>query len=146
MNLQELATVMHHDLPIKIFVLNNGGYLTIKQTQEFGFDKRLMGVNKDTGLSFPDFCLIAEAHGHMPYARISNHRELEAQLAMHLNWKAKPLLCEIMMDPDQPQAPRFINRRNPDGTMNPTPLEDAYPYLPREELAEAMSESFDSDR
>lgn len=144
MNLQELATVKHHDLPIKIFVLNNGGYLTIKQTQEFGFDKRLMGVNQETGLSFPDFCSIAHSFD-IPYFRFNNHHDVEANLKMNLNWPRKPILCEIMMDPEQQQAPRFINRRNPDGTMNPTPLEDAYPFLPREELAEAMSESFDTD-
>lgn len=137
MNIQELATVMHHQLPIKIFVLNNGGYLTIKQTQQFGFGGRLMGVNEDTGLSFPDFCAVATAF-NIPYARYANHREMENNLAMDLAWKTKPLLCEIMMSPDQPQAPRALNRRNPDGTMNPTKLEDAFPFLPPEEIAEMM--------
>lgn len=141
MNLQELATVAHHQLPIKIFVLNNGGYLTIKQTQQFGFEGRLMGVNKDTGLSFPDFCSIAHSFG-IPYFNFSNHRELEDNLAMNLDWITKPILCEVMMDPNQPQAPRALNRRNSDGTMNPTKLEDAYPFLSEEEVREAMSTDF----
>ena len=74
MNIQELATVMHHKLNIKIFLLNNGGYLTIKQTQQLGFDGRLMGVDKDTGLSFPNFVEIAYAHGfHGRYLHIKDH-------------------------------------------------------------------------
>ena len=136
MNIQELATVMHHQLPIKIFVLNNGGYLTIKQTQQLGFGERLMGVNKDTGLSFPDFCGIAYAHG-IYYIHIPNHRSL-ADLPRGLA-EPGPVFFQVMMDPEQIQAPRAVNRRNPDGTMNPTKLEDAYPFLPPEEIQEAMT-------
>ena len=135
-NIQELATVMHHKLPIKIFILNNGGYLTIKQTQEFGFEGRLMGVNQDTGLSFPDFWSIAFAH-KIPYAKFGSHQDLEINLRWNLG-SPGPRLIEIMMSPDQPQAPRFLNRRNPDGTMNPTKLEDAWPFLDPEEVAEQM--------
>ena len=127
MNLQELATVMHHKLNIKIFVLNNGGYLTIKQTQEFGFDKRLMGVNEDTGLSFPHFGRIARAH-EIGHTVLWTHDHLQERIAHMIN-DSEPLMCEVMMSPDQPQAPRFINRRNADGTMNPTKLEDAWPFL-----------------
>lgn len=134
-NIQELATVMHHKLPIKIFVLNNGGYLTIKQTQQLGFEGRLMGVNKDTGLSFPSFMDIAYAH-KIRYGRIDNHDDLRI-LKDGLSL-AEPIICEIMMDPEQPQVPRSVNRRNPDGTMNPTKLEDAFPFLPPEEVEEAM--------
>ena len=140
MNIQELATLMHHQLPIKIFVLNNGGYLTIKQTQQFGFEGRLMGVNKDTGLSFPEFQYVAVAH-KMYYNFISSHYQMESSLKYVLDYE-KPAICEIWMDPNQPQAPRFINRRNPDGTMNPTKLEDAWPFLPPEEVEEAMSTDF----
>ena len=136
MNIQELATVMHHKLPIKIFVLSNGGYLTIKQTQEFGFEDRLMGVNEDTGLSFPCFSTIAEAHG-FTFAKLLSHGGLAERLTVLMGY-AGPLMCEIMMNPNQPQAPRFINRRNPDGTMNPTKLEDAYPFLDPAEVAEQM--------
>jgi acetolactate synthase-1/2/3 large subunit len=132
MNIQELATIMHHKLPIKIFVLNNGGYATIKQSQEIGFEGRLMGVNGDTGLSFPNFKHIAVAHS-MFYLWIPTH-DAFSNLAMILDVD-RPTFCEIMMNPDQPQAPRSLNRRNPDGTMNPTNLEDASPFLPPEEVA-----------
>ena len=143
MNIQELATVMHHRLPIKIFLLNNGGYLTIKQTQQLGFEGRLMGVNGETGLSFPSFTLIAAAHD-LPYLYIKDHAafpDIHAYLP-----SPGPMMFEINMSPDQPQAPRSVNRRNPDGSMNPTKLEDAFPFLPPEELAEAMNESFDNSR
>ena len=136
MNIQELATVMHHKLPIKIFVLNNGGYLTIKQTQEFGFEGRLMGVDKDTGLSFPTWYVIAAAHD-IDFQRISHHGHMDEMLRHGLR-NSRPLFCEIMMSPDQPQAPRFLNRRNADGTMNPTPLEDSFPFLPEDEVAAQM--------
>ena len=62
MTIQEMATIMHHRLPVKLFVLNNGGYLTIKQTQELGFEGRIMGSTEESGISFPDFMKIAEAH------------------------------------------------------------------------------------
>ena len=137
MNIQELWTVSHHKLPIKIFVLQNGGYATIKQTQEFGFEGRLMGVNEDTGLSFPSdyFPLCYElGFGH---DSVHRHDWLDHGLKRSLESEG-PHICEIWMSPDQPQAPRFLNRRNADGTMNPTKLEDAYPFLPPEEVAEQM--------
>ena len=135
-NIQELATIMHHQLPIKIFLLENGGYLTIKQTQELGFEGRLMGVNEDTGLSFPNFAKIAEAYG-IGYAGTKQHKFLKMHLEHVLESKG-PYLLELQMARDQPQAPRAVNRRNPDGTMNPTKLEDAYPFLDPAEVMENM--------
>ena len=98
-----------------------------------------MGVDKDTGLSFPDMFHIAAAHG-IAITTIHNHRELQ-YLGSHI-YDRFPHLIEIMMSPEQIQAPRSVNRRNPDGTMNPTKLEDAYPFLPPEEIADAMSTDF----
>ena len=62
MNIQELATIMHNKIPIKIFIFNNGGYLTIKQTQQLGFSGRIMGADKRSGISFPNYKKIAESH------------------------------------------------------------------------------------
>lgn len=135
MNIQELATVRHHKLNIKIFMLNNGGYLTIKQTQQLGFDGRLMGVNEDTGLWFPDFGGVAAAH-HIRYCMVKTHDNFD-RIETRIN-EDGPMFFEVFMSPDQPQAPRAVNRRNPDGTMNPTKLEDAYPFLSKEELDECM--------
>ena len=136
MTIQEMATIMHHRLPVKLFVLNNGGYLTIKQTQELGFDGRLMGINEESGLSFPDFMTIAEAY-RFKGVRLKSHQDLRKQIEEVMNHEG-PVLCEIMMDPNQMQAPKAVNRRNADGTMTQTPLEDSYPFLDPKEIEENL--------
>ena len=136
LNLQELATIMHNTLPIKLFVLNNNGYLTIKQTQEYGFSGRLMGCNQETGLSFPDILKLAEAY-KIRYVRLDNQENLKREVKQVVDYEG-PVVCEIIMDPDQQQIPKVLNRRNPDGTMETVSIEDMYPYLPREELEENM--------
>ena len=120
MNIQELATVMHYRLPIKLFILNNGGYLTIKQTQQLSFDGRYMGVNQETGLSFPDFLKIAEAH-RMSFVRVGSHDDLPSALEGTLAQNA-PAICEIMMDHNQPQIMRAVPPKKADGTNNYNPL------------------------
>lgn len=137
MTIQELATIMHHQLPIKLFIFNNGGYLTIKQTQELGFDGHLMGCNKDSGLSFPDMLLIAQAHG-FKNIRLHSHDRLKEQIEAVINHKG-PVVCELMLDENQLQAPKAVNRRNPDGTMKQTALEDSYPFLDPKEIEENLN-------
>ncbi len=136
MTIQEMATIMHHRLPVKLFVLNNGGYLTIKQTQELGFEGRLMGSDAQSGISFPDFMDIAKAH-RFHAVRLDSHRELRQRIEAVMNHEG-PVLCEIMMDPNQVQAPKAINRRNADGTMKQTALEDSYPFLDPKEVEENL--------
>ncbi|MDA1330203.1 MAG: thiamine pyrophosphate-binding protein [Chloroflexi bacterium] len=137
MTIQEMATIMHHRLPVKLFVLNNGGYLTIKQTQEHGFEGRIMGSNEETGISFPDFMKIAEAH-RFKGIRLASHQDLKKRIEEVMNHEG-PVLCEIMMDPNQIQGPKAINRRNADGTMKQTPLEDSHPFLDPKEIEENLS-------
>src|SRR3989344_2794481 len=136
MNLQELATMSHNNLPIKLFVYNNDGYLTIKQTQEYGFNGRLMGCNEDTGLSFPDLQKVAEAHG-LAFLRIQNQEYLKNKIEQVINHPG-PIVCEVIMEKDQQQIPKFLNRKTPEGKTIPTPLEDLYPYLDAQEFAENM--------
>ena len=136
MTIQELATVMHNRLPIKIFVYNNDGYLTIKQSQEVGFEGRVMGCNAETGLSFPNFVKVGEAYS-IKSVRIDSQMNLREQIQVILN-EDGPVLCELTMDPDQPQIPKAIPRRRADGTSIQTALEDMYPYLDRDELKENM--------
>lgn len=136
MTSHELAVIMHLKLPIKIFLYNNGGYLTIKQTQEMGFNGKTYGVNPETGLSFPNFLKLAEAH-EIPTYQIKDHTNLKQHLEKVLNAPG-PLFCEVISAPDQVQGPRAINRRNPDGTFNPTPLEDLYPFLDSKEIEDNM--------
>ena len=84
MNIQELATVMHHNLPIKIFIYNNKGYLTIKQTQELGFKSRIMGSNKDSGLSFPDYSKVAKS------MKINNRQMIERSMNRSIDESSDP--------------------------------------------------------
>lgn len=136
MTIQELATVMHHNFPVKLFVFNNGGYLTIKQTQEIGFEGRLMGCNEDSGLSFPDFVKVAEAY-QLKGVQISSQEGLKEKMTEILDSEA-PVVCDLVMDPDQPQIPKAIPWKLPDGTTGRTVFEDMYPFLDREELRENM--------
>ena len=133
MNIQELATVMHNKIPIKIFVFNNGGYLTIKQTQLLGFDGRIMGADKKSGLSFPNYKKLANAH-NISYKKIKNHNNLDKTIKSILKSK-KPFLCELIMSPSEEQIPKAVNRRNELGKSIPAKLEDMYPFLSKEELS-----------
>ena len=140
LNIQEFATIMHHKLPIKIFIYNNGGYLTIKQTQELGFGGRIMGSNKKSGLSFPNYKKIAEAH-KIDYFRIKNNKDIFKNLKKIIKIK-KPVICELIMDHNQVQMPKAINRRLPNGKTEATVFEDMYPFLKKEELLEASYANF----
>lgn len=134
MNAQELATIAHHNLPVKIFVLNNGGYLTMRQSQANAFDG-YMGSDDASGLGFPDFRQLAHAHG-IKSTSVLSHAGLEALMADTLN-RPGPVLVELMMDPNQ-EAVKSVNRREPDGTIKQTAIEDAFPYLDPAEVAENM--------
>jgi len=136
MTIQELATVMHHQLPIKLFVYNNGGYLTIKQSQEVGFGGRLMGCNAETGISFPDIVKIGGAY-RIPAVRLESQEHLKEDVQRIVDDDG-PQICELVMDPEQAQVPRAIPRYQPDGTSLQTPFEDLYPFLERDELKANM--------
>ena len=136
MNIQELATIMHHKLPIKLFIYNNGGYLTIKQTQQLGFNGRLMGSDEDSGISFPDFVKVAEAHG-IPAIRLDSHENLKENIQKFLEQEGMGV-CDLILDNEQEQCPKAINRRKPDGTTEPTVFEDMYPFLSKEEIESNM--------
>ena len=133
MNIQELATVMHNKIPIKIFIFNNGGYLTIKQTQILGFNGRIMGADSSSGLSFPNYYEMAKSH-KMSYQKIKSHKNLGKNISKILK-SNKAFICELMMNPNEEQIPKAINRRNNKGKSIPTEFEDMYPFLPREELS-----------
>ena len=136
MNIQEFATVMHNNLPIKTFIYNNGGYLTIKQTQQLGFNNRIMGSNKKTGLSFPSYKKIAESH-NIRYVKINNNKSLKSKIKKILS-DNKPVICELIIDHNQEQMPKAINKRMPDGKSVATNYEDMYPFLSSKELEENM--------
>ena len=136
LNIQELQTVAHHHLPLKLFVFNNDGYLSIRGSQENFFAGRLVGEGPRSGVSFPDFVKVAEAFG-VPAARIARHAELAAAIRRVLDAPG-PALCDVRMQPRQGMSPRVASQRLPDGRMVSKPLEDMYPFLPREEFRANM--------
>ena len=136
MNLQELQTISHYQLPIKIFLLNNKGYLAIKKTQAAYFEGRFAAVDEDSGVSFPDFKDVAHAF-HIPYRKIDTHGGMQKTIEEVLALEG-PVLCDINMSPDQALLPKVYSQKNPDGTMESKPLEDMYPFLTREEFLSNM--------
>lgn len=132
MNVQELATVAYHRLPIKLFVLNNRGYHSIRQTQEAYFPDSPIGYQPDNGVGFPRAEGLAQAYG-LPFCRLTCHGDLREGLARVLAVEG-PVLCEVLLDPDQAFSPKLASRRLPDGTMVSPALEDMAPFLSREEL------------
>ncbi len=134
LNLQELATVVQHHLPIKLFVFNNDGYLSIRLSQA-NFFGRFIGESRRSGLFFPDLMKIAAAYG-IQSLRIDG-ADYEAQIETVLAMDG-PVLAEVMLDPSQAFEPRMSSRTLPDGRIVSAPLEDMYPFLDREELEENL--------
>jgi acetolactate synthase-1/2/3 large subunit len=136
MNLQELQTIVHNKFPIIIFVLNNEGYLAIRNTQDHYFKSRYIGADARHGVSCPDICKIAKAYG-IPALRISNQKNLRRNIKKILRMKG-PVICDIMMDPKQPLIPKPSSVIRPDGSMQSMPLEDMYPFVTRNEFKKNM--------
>jgi acetolactate synthase I/II/III large subunit len=131
MNIQELQTIVHHHLPIKIFVLNNGGYLSMRTTQS-AFFGRLTGESPASGTSFPDMVKVACAYG-IPSIRIDRESQL-THVAQALA-ASGPALIDVVLDPQQEFEPRSRARQLPDGRIVSPNLEDMYPFLDKAELA-----------
>jgi acetolactate synthase-1/2/3 large subunit len=131
MNIQELQTVAHHRLKIVIFVLNNGGYLSIRTTQANFFGK-LIGEGEESGISFPNFVQLAEAHG-LRGMKIEG-KNFSNQIAEALETHG-PIVCEVVLDRTQGFEPKLSSKKLADGRMVTAPLEDMAPFLPREEFA-----------
>jgi acetolactate synthase-1/2/3 large subunit len=136
MNLQELQTVVHHKLPIKIVVFNNDGYLMIKHTQKNLFAGKYSGSDRASGVSCPDFSKIATAFD-LPYFAIRTWEDFDAVIGQ-VQAVNTALICEVFMDPEQGFLPKLGLAMGPGGKIISPPLEDLSPLLPREELRENM--------
>jgi acetolactate synthase-1/2/3 large subunit len=132
MNMQELQTVVHHQLPIKLFVLDNGGYSSIRQTQS-AFFGRLVGESPASGVTFPDIVRVAEAYG-LRAVRLEAEN-LSAMLPEVLG-AAGPIVAQVCLDREQVFEPKLSSRMLPDGSMTSARLEDMAPFLDRDELRE----------
>lgn len=135
-NIQELQTIAGQKIPAKIFLYNNSGYHSIRQSQEAHFDGFSVGCGPDSGVTFPDFERLAYGFG-IDFVRTSDHEDMAAAIAATLS-SPGPMICEIMVDKTQAFAPKLSSKRLDDGTMITAPLEDLSPFLPREELEANM--------
>ncbi|MDE7366014.1 MAG: thiamine pyrophosphate-binding protein [Lachnospiraceae bacterium] len=132
MNLQELQTVVYNQLNMKLIIINNNGYHSIRQTQTNLFKgEPLVGVCDGNGLSFPDFEKLAYAYG-IPYVRIDSLDNVEEGLGKLLNTEG-PVLCEAIVDEKQNFEPKLSSKVLPDGRIVSPPIDDMFPFLPKEE-------------
>ena len=135
MNLQELQTLVGKQLPVKIFLLNNDGYLSIKMTQQAYFSDNKFGTDASNGLSLPSFRNVAIGFG-LAYQSINNIIELEDFLKSDEFNSLKPMLIEVFVDPAQAFEPKLASRINADGTMSSPELDDMAPFLSETELSQ----------
>ncbi len=136
LNLQELQTIAHHRLPIKIIVFNNDGYLMIKHTQKALFSGRYAGTDRQSGVSCPDFSKVAYAFG-FPSFQIRTWDDVKTVLPQ-LQTMDGPIICEVFTHPEQAFVPKLSLVPQSDGSIISPPLEDLTPLLPREELKRNM--------
>jgi acetolactate synthase-1/2/3 large subunit len=132
MNIQELQTISGLNIPAQIFILNNKGYHSIRQTQYSFFKDNIVGCGLDSGLTFPEFSKIATAFS-FDYFFIKNHQELKENLGNIMATKGK-FICEIQIDLDQQFSPKVTSKKLEDGSMVTSSLEDMWPFLSKEEL------------
>ena len=136
MNLQELQTIVGNRLPIKIFILNNSGYVSIFQTHRNFFGGVEVGGGPKSGVTFPDFSRLSEAFC-LPFRRCASHTEMVKAIADTMSIDG-PAVCEIMIDENLVFAPKLGAKQWPDGRITSPPLEDLSPFLTREELRDNM--------
>ena len=136
MNLQELATVAHYKLPLKIFVLNNDGYVSIRQTQENFFQGRYVACDSRSGVGFPDFVSVGRSFG-LKTEVIDSVKTMKAKIKRVLSAKG-PVLCDVRLPAGHKFMPKLSSEKRPDGSMVSKPLEDMWPFLDRQEFQNNM--------
>jgi acetolactate synthase-1/2/3 large subunit len=136
LNLQELQTIAHHKLPIKIIIFNNDGYLMIKHTQKALFAGRYSGSDRKSGVTCPDFAKVAYAFD-IPSFQIRTWEEAEA-IIPKVQAIDGPVICEVFTHPEQPFVPKLSLVQQKDGSIISPPLEDLSPLLTRDEMRKNM--------
>lgn len=135
MNIQELATLAYNHLNVKLFILNNNGYSSIRQTQLGFFGPPVIGCDPSSGIGFPNYRTLAAAYD-LPYVRIEK-ANVQSSIAQALRAEG-PVVAEVILEPDYRFAPKLSSERKPDGRIVSKPLEDLSPLLSREEFLENM--------
>jgi len=136
LNIQELATIAHLKLPIKLFVLNNRGYASIRATQQNFFGGPNIGCNSETGVTIPDYRKVARAYG-LKTAVIEDQSDLPSAVRRVLRGRGA-VVCDVNIIPEEARAPRVTSIQRADGSFVSKPLEDLWPFLEREEFARNM--------
>ena len=136
MNIQDLATIAHNKLPIKIFIFNNNGYLLIRQTQHNYMNDRFYGEGPESGLWCPDSLKIANAYG-IKGVRIENASQLESKIQEVLDYDG-PVICDVLTEEWQLIIPRVASDKLPDGSLRMRNYEDMFPFLSEEEYKRNM--------
>ena len=131
-NIQELQTLKNLDLPIKFFVLNNGGYMSIVNMQKARFNSHFVASNAASGLHLPDLSKVVPAYG-LEYRKLASAEKLREGLGQVLKIPGT-VVVEVMTDPDAVCAPRLSSKMLPDGRMVSLPMENLAPFLPEAEL------------
>jgi acetolactate synthase-1/2/3 large subunit len=134
MNIQELQTIVHNSLPIKMLVLNNNGYLLIRLTQDNFLSGRHIGTDKDTGVSFPNLEKVAIAYG-IKYLQLTHSDDWKSKVNQIFT-EPGPMICEVISPSDQILIPRVASKSLEDGSMISMPYDDMFPFLPRDEYSE----------
>ncbi len=135
-NIQELETASRLKLPVKFFVLNNDGYASIRASQTAYFGKPNIGCDSSTGLTIPNLSKVAAAY-NIPSVVIEDQRHLRDDVRRVLAMDG-PVIVDVHVIPDEMRAPRLQSYQKPDGSMVSKPLEDLFPFLPREEFLANM--------
>jgi len=131
MNIQELQTISFNKIPMKIFIINNAGYSSIRQTQRNFFNGHMTGSGEDSGVSIPDFCKLADGF-NIKSVKIYNPNTMAEEIKSVLA-ENQPIICEVMVEKEYAFLPKLSARKLDDGTMISPSLEDMFPFLPREE-------------
>lgn len=127
MNIQELATLKYNQLPVKLFVYNNNGYMLIRHNQHNYMNDRFLGVGPDSGLQTPNYCKIAKAYG-LKAVRITADDDIEA-LILEVLAEAEPVVCEVILQEFSEIVPKIASRVMPDGSLRAADFDDLYPFI-----------------
>lgn len=127
MNIQEFATLKHYQLPVKMFIYKNNGYMLIRHNQHNYMNDRFLGVGPDSGVEMPDFCRVAEAYG-LAWERIQYGDDISEKIRNVLTAEG-PVICEVITEEFGPLAPRIASRVMPDGSLKAAEFDDLAPFL-----------------
>ena len=132
-NIQELQTIINYKIPAKIFIINNQGYLTMKLMQEKNF-KEYVGADVESGITFPDFIKLSKSLGYETH-KINKKKNIKSKIKKIIN-STKPCICEVLIPPMQELTPRVQTQMNKDGTFEPALIDNMYPFMNKNRLAE----------